>query len=103
MLEAIYASLSGTAQSPWLLCMYGFMEQRALWRNCRLKNLRPLFLLSGFVFFCVVGTLLKGGGRRCVGYYGSGGLVTLVLFLGLCLLRCSTWEVGLLMEICAGN
>ena len=25
-MEAIYASLSGTAQSPWLLCMYGFLE-----------------------------------------------------------------------------
>ena len=25
-LEAIYASLSGTAQSPWLLCMYGLLE-----------------------------------------------------------------------------
>ena len=34
------------------------------------------------MFFCVVGTLLKGGGGRCFGCYGLGGLVTLVLFSG---------------------
>ena len=25
--KAIYASLSGTAQSPWLLCMNGLLEK----------------------------------------------------------------------------
>ena len=42
-LEAVYASLSGTAQSPWLLCMYGFWIKGALWRNCRLKNCKTSF------------------------------------------------------------
>ena len=27
---AIYASLSGTAQSPWLLCMYGLLESEGM-------------------------------------------------------------------------
>ena len=35
-------------------CMV-FWDKGALWRNCRQKNVRPLFLL--FLFFCVVGTL----------------------------------------------
>ena len=30
-----YASLCGTAQSPWLLCMYGMLDEGALRRNCR--------------------------------------------------------------------
>ena len=42
-LEAIYASLSGTAQSPWLLCMCGFWNKGALWRNCRLKQCETSF------------------------------------------------------------
>ena len=48
-LEAIYASLSGTAQSPWLLCMYGLLDS---WSTIAGKNnVRPLFLLLWFFLF----------------------------------------------------
>ena len=55
---AIYASLSGTAQSPWFLCMYGLLESgRHLGELAGKNKIRPLFLL--FWFFCLVEILLN--------------------------------------------
>ena len=52
--EAIYASLSGTAQSPWLW----FIGMRGHFGEIAGKNnIRPLFLLFGF--FSLVEILLK--------------------------------------------
>ena len=51
-LEAIYASLSGTAQSPWSLCMYGLLESRGHFGGIAGKNnIRPLFLLFWIFLF----------------------------------------------------
>ena len=36
--EAIYASLSETAQSPWLLCMYVFLEERGTLEKLQAKK-----------------------------------------------------------------
>ena len=43
-----------TSLHGYYACMF-FWNKGALWRNCRLKNVRPLFLFLGF--FCIVGTL----------------------------------------------
>ena len=45
--EAIYASLSGTAQSPWLLCMYGLLESGGTSEELQAKTKLDLF----FSFF----------------------------------------------------
>ena len=88
------ASVGQPSLHGYYACMV-FWDKGALWRNCRLKNVRPPFLL--FLFFLCSWYSLKGGGRRFFGCYGLEGLVTLVLFLGLCLLRFLMWVVGLLM------
>ena len=35
----VYASLSGTAQSPWLLCMYGMLD-----KGCTSEKLQAIFI-----------------------------------------------------------
>ena len=42
---------SGTAQSPWLLCMYVFWNKGALRGNCRLKQRETSFSLYCFFLF----------------------------------------------------
>ena len=57
--NAVCASLSETAQSPWLFCVYGIMGKG--WHSGEIVGtiyVRPLFLV--LVFFCVVETLLFG-------------------------------------------
>ena len=52
VLDAVYACLSGTAQSPWLLCMYGVKGKRGILEKLQANfYVRPLFLvLEVFLF-----------------------------------------------------
>ena len=61
-----FSSLSGTAQSPWLLCMYGLLAKGAPWRNCRQKQNKTSFS----PLFCLVRILGNGIG---VLYFGIVG------------------------------
>ena len=70
-LEAIYASLSGTAQSPWSLCMYGLFGKGGTLGGIAGKHkIRPLFLLFGF--FCLVEILLNVFGVLIFWHFWAG-------------------------------
>ena len=63
--DALYASLGGTARSPWLLCIFDVLVLRgALRRNCR------YFLFSPVRVFSVQSELL-------IQVFGSGALASL--------------------------
>ena len=79
--NAIHASLSGTAQSPWFLHVWFF----------GLKGLSGE-IVANFMcvdFFWLVGTLL-GGGSRFSGIFGLVGLAILARPPDIWLLRFST-------------
>ena len=51
MLDAKYASLSGTAQSPWLFCLYGIGCKRGILEKLQAKSMYDLFF--SFFYFSV--------------------------------------------------
>ena len=69
---AIYASLTGTAQSPWLVIMHvWFIGIRGHLGEIAGKNkIRPLFLLIGF--FCLVEILLNASGVYFFWHFWAG-------------------------------
>ena len=76
-------------------CMV-FWNNGALWRNCRLKKCKTSF--SPCVFLCSRYSFKKWW-EKVLFCYGLGGLVTLVFFLGPCLLRFSMLVGDSLMGI----
>ena len=50
-LDSIYASLGGTAQSPWLLCMYGIKGKRCILEKLRAKYTETSFPPSQVYLF----------------------------------------------------
>ena len=69
----------------------------ALWRNCRLKKCKTSF--SPFCVFLCSRYSFKRWWEKVLWLLWVGGLVTLVLFLGLCLLRFSMLVGGSHMGI----